>query len=433
MDQIGIWILFLIFIFLGFLFSYCEKALYLCNSSKLSQLLEENNKENIKLSNLSKERIKKKIALFNIDNIICCIVSSIILSVGLDKLIYQIDSNLFNNNGYINMVIYILSILVSLVLVLIIGCVLPKKLHTQNSEMFLMKRYTIVNAIAMIFAPISRLILFVSTKLAKLFGVKDIYLDEDVTAEEIMSMVDVAEQKGDIQQEESQMINNIFDFDDSCASDLMTHRTDVVAVEVNDKISDIVYYAINKGFSRIPVYENDIDNIKGIIYVKDLLCLVGCANISDFSLSDFIRDTIYVPEAKSCIDLFTLFKEQKAHIAVVVDEYGGTAGIITLEDLLEAIVGNIQDEYDNEAEQISQISENVIVFDGAVDLEDVEEKLSIKIEHEEETTTLGGFIVESIGRVPDDNDHVSVVVDNVKFTTVLIEDRRILKVKAEIL
>ena len=433
MDQVGIWVLTLIFVFLTFLFSYYEKALQLCSFTKLKQLVEDSDNPSININNLSKEKIKRKSIILNLNSIICSTISCVLLYKGINYLSRKYLMEVINRYAILNPIFIILSLLISIIIILIIGYTLPKKLHTENSEAFILNNYKTINISSFLFTPISVFILFISKKFAGLFGVKDSTLNREVTAEEIMSMVDVAEQKGDIQQEESQMINNIFDFDDSCASDLMTHRTDVVAVEINDKISDVVYYAINKGFSRIPVYENDIDNIKGVINVKALLCLVGCKNVEDFNLSDFIRETLYVPEAKSCIDLFKVFKEQKAHIAVVVDDYGGTSGIITLEDLLEAIVGNIQDEYDNEIEQISQISDNIIIFDGAVDLDDVEEKLSIKIEHDEETDTLGGYIVESIGRVPDDNDHVSIVVENIKFTTILIEDRRIVKVKAEIL
>lgn len=254
---------------------------------------------------------------------------------------------------------------------------------------------------------------------------------DEVLEEEIRSLIEEGEEQGYIEQQEREMIHNIFDFDDRTASDLMTHRTEVTAVEISDKISDVVYYAINEGFSRIPVYENDIDNIKGVIYVKDLLCLVGCKASDDFKISDFIRKTIYVPEAMRCADLFRQFKREKIHLAVVVDDWGGTAGIITMEDIIESIVGNIQDEYDDEQEEIICVDENTFLLDGGADLEEVEALLGVDFEMEESTDTVGGFVVETLGRIPDDGETPRVEAHGFAFTVLLMEERRVSKVKAE--
>lgn len=254
---------------------------------------------------------------------------------------------------------------------------------------------------------------------------------DEVLEEEIRSLVDEGEEQGYIEQQEREMIHNIFDFDGRTASDLMTHRTEVTAVELNDKISDVVYYAINEGFSRIPVYEGDIDNIKGVIYVKDLLCLVGCKASDDFKISDFIRNTIYVPEAVKCVDLFRTFKKEKIHLAVVVDDWGGTAGIITMEDIIESIVGNIQDEYDDEQEEIVCVDENTFLLDGGADLEEVEDALGIAFDADEYNDTIGGFVIETLGRIPDDGETPEVEAFGFRFTVLLVEERRVAKVKAE--
>lgn len=254
---------------------------------------------------------------------------------------------------------------------------------------------------------------------------------DEVLEEEIRSLVDEGEEQGYIEQQEREMIHNIFDFDDRTASDLMTHRTEVTAVELNDKISDVVYYAINEGFSRIPVYEGDIDNIKGVIYVKDLLCLVGCQASDEFKISDFIRQTIYVPEAMKCVDLFRRFKKEKIHLAVVVDDWGGTAGIITMEDIIESIVGNIQDEYDDEQEDLVCVDGTTYLLDGGANLEKLENELGISFETDEDTDTIGGFIVETMGRIPDDGETPQIEAHGFRFTVLLMEDRRVAKVKAE--
>lgn len=245
-------------------------------------------------------------------------------------------------------------------------------------------------------------------------------------------MVDVGNEKGVIEESQKDMINNIFEFDDRTAEEVMTHRTEVIAVSQDATISDIVYYAINEGFSRIPVYEDDIDNIVGVIYVKDLLCLVGCKSTEDFKISDFIRPVLYVPESNRCRELFKEFTDKKIHMAVVVDEYGGTSGIVTMEDLLESIVGNIQDEYDDEEIEIQKMNDTTYMIDGGADLEEVAETLGLDISENEDYDTLGGLITDILGRIPDDGEMPAVTYQNVDFTVLVVEDRRVVKVKAVI-
>jgi putative hemolysin len=190
--------------------------------------------------------------------------------------------------------------------------------------------------------------------------------------------------------------------------------------------------ATNEGFSRIPVFENDIDNIVGIIYVKDLLHLVGCKDIENYSLSDFIRSPHFVPETNRLRELLSEFTEKKLSIAVVVDEYGGTAGIVTMEDILESIVGNIRDEYDNDEENdISKISDGIFEIDGTTTLQEVEKLLNIEIGDEFDCDTLGGLITDILGRIPSADESPDVELCGIKFTVLSVEDRRIARVKAE--
>lgn len=160
------------------------------------------------------------------------------------------------------------------------------------------------------------------------------------------------------------MINNIFEFDDIDVSDVMTHRTDMACVSADDHISDVINLAIAEGYSRIPVYGDDLDNIIGIVYIKDLLKYIGADLPETNGLRPLMRQAYYVPESKRCGDLFSEMTEKHIQMAIVVDEYGGTAGLVTLEDLLESIVGNIQDEYDNEEADISRINETTFTIEG---------------------------------------------------------------------
>ena len=170
----------------------------------------------------------------------------------------------------------------------------------------------------------------------------------DVTEDEVLDLVDALakdEEEGGIEEDSAQMISNVFEFAGLTAGDVMTHRTSIVGVDINTiTLDDLIYLALDMGFSRIPVYEDSVDKIIGIIIVKDLLCLIGKPDLSDFNTRDFVRDVSFIPEACSCSDTFKTLTKMKSGMAVVVDEYGGTAGIVTLEDIIEAVMGNIQDE-----------------------------------------------------------------------------------------
>lgn len=439
MDDGGRWLVLLLFIVLGFFFSAAETALLSINEGKMKELIAQKGLQEKGIGKLFDQPVKKKIAWMDLSKLIC-LGTALVLSVLILHPAIQgsgwygrLTAAVANKAGIqaLNLLLWAVCFLLPLFVVLTFGNLLPKKLFAHEPERFLLRWYSVIKGISLVFRPLVFLMAHTANGLARLCGVENKSASDNVTEEEIRSLVDAGEETGAIHQEECEMINNIFDFDDCMASDLMTHRTDVVGVELNAKISDVVYYAINEGFSRIPVYENDIDNIKGVIYVKDLLCLVGCQSSEDFTIRDFIRETIYVPEAKKCIDLFQMFKTKKIHMAVVVDEYGGTAGIITMEDLLESIVGNIQDEYDDEQEEVSRIGDNVYLLSGSMELEQVEELFGVKLPQDEDTDRVGGLIVETLGRIPDEDENPSVEIAGIRFTVMVMEDRRVVKVKAE--
>ena len=230
------------------------------------------------------------------------------------------------------------------------------------------------------------------------------------------------------------MINNIFEFDDLDAGDIMTHRTDMTAAEISDPLSEIVSLSMDNGYSRIPVYDDDPDNIVGIAYVKDLLKYIGTDLPEDVTLRDIIREPVFVPESMPCGDLFKQMTDKHTQMAIVVDEFGGTAGIVTLEDVLESIVGNIQDEYDDEEEEIKKINETTFTIDGITDLDEVNELVGEELP-EGDYDTLGGFVISLLGYLPSETGDEPIVAEykNLKFTVLSIEERRIDKIKVEIL
>ncbi len=254
--------------------------------------------------------------------------------------------------------------------------------------------------------------------------------NDAVTEEEIRSMVDAGEEIGAIENDQREMINNIFEFDDSTASDLMVHRTDITAADKKDGIARLRDLAIEEGYSRIPVFDEDIDNIVGIAYIKDILKYVDKKAPKTLTVGDIMRKAMYVPEAIKCSVLFEKMRDSHMQMAIVVDEYGGTAGLVTMEDLLEAIVGSIQDEYDHEEDEITQIDENVFTVDGSTDIDEIEDLLQVKMP-DGEFDTIGGFMISLLGYIPEEGSVSEADYANLHLTAFDVEDRRIGKIKIE--
>lgn len=269
----------------------------------------------------------------------------------------------------------------------------------------------------------------VSSLFTRLFGASKTTEDEKQAEaeQEILQMVGEGEENGLIEGNMKDMIENVFDFDDTKVGEIMTHRRDVIAVSDEAGISEVAETAIRSGKSRIPVYHEDIDDICGMIHVKELLRFVGSKPADDKLPPELIKDAVFVPESKCCSEMFEYMTSHRTQIAVVVDEFGGTGGIITMEDLVEAIVGNIQDEFDNEDEDIRQLGENVFTVDGATPLEEIAELTGQELE-DGENDTIAGIMLDRMGHIPKTGEHPSIMIGDTRFTVQEVRDRRISKV-----
>lgn len=311
---------------------------------------------------------------------------------------------------------------------LVFGELVPKRLAMKSPEKVALRVIPVLHGVSVAFRPFVALLSFSTNFVARLFGVSSQSDSGRVTEEEIRMMVDVGEENGTIDESEKEMINNVFEFNDRTAGEVMTHRTEVTAVEDTASLSDIVDSAVHEGFSRIPVYHEDLDDIVGILFVKDLLRFVG-RPATAFSLQATMRAPLFVPETKRCQDLFVELTEQKKQMAVVIDEYGGTAGIVTMEDVVESIVGSIQDEYDHEEEEYAVIDDSTYSIDGTTAIDEVDRLLDIELP-EGDYDTLGGFLIDRLGRIPAESEHPIVETPEVTFTVENMEDRHIDKVRA---
>lgn len=245
-----------------------------------------------------------------------------------------------------------------------------------------------------------------------------------VTQEDLETLIDTSRETGLIDEEENEMIHNIFEMKDIVVREVMVPRTDIQALEVNSKIDDVVKLVVEVGHSRIPVYEESIDKVVGIVYAKDLLKYWASKNKTT-GIKNIMRGVIFVPETKSIDELFKELKHERIHIALVVDEYGGTSGLVTIEDLIEEIVGDIQDEYDIEEEEFVELAENEYIVDARIDIDELSEKLDVEIT-KEDYDTLGGFLVDLSNKIPSKKE--TFAYKNLLFTIVEADERKISKV-----
>lgn len=248
------------------------------------------------------------------------------------------------------------------------------------------------------------------------------------TEDEILSLMDAGAENGEIEASSVELINNVFEFGDLKISDVMTHRVNISAVEESASTDDIVYLALEEGFSRIPVYGESIDNIVGIILVKDLLCLVGKENPEKYTAKDFIREVIYIPESCPCDEAFKLLTESKSGMAVVIDEYGGTAGLVTVEDLIESVMGNIQDEYDDEEINIKALGKGKYQVEGDCDPEEVLELFGYELPEDHDYDTIAGFVTDLLGYIPENTDkNPHADYEDIRFVVTEVSDNCISK------
>ena len=285
----------------------------------------------------------------------------------------------------------------------------------------------IIKTISTITAPFVKLLTFATNSISKIFGVSE-NEEELVTEEEIKMMVNQGEEKGTIKEEERELINNVFGFNDITVSEIMKHRKDIFAVDINISTEELLQELSKEEYrySRIPVYDETIDEIRGILYVKDVLKNI---NKKSFKVKNVVKDAYFVSQNRLINEVFKELQKNKKQIAIIVDEYGGTAGLVTMEDILEELVGEIFDEYDEEETEFKKIDENTFLLNGSMTIYDVNKLLDCKIP-DGDYDTISGFLLEKIGRIPKDEEHPIIDTEEVTFKIEKYEDRRILEIKA---
>ena len=283
----------------------------------------------------------------------------------------------------------------------------------------------VIKAISVITAPFVKLLTWATNIVSKIFGVGE-QEEEIVTEEEIKMMVDQGEEKGSIEENEKELINNVFEFNDIVASEIMTHRTDMYAIEIEQDLYEILDEIDEYKYSRIPVYRDSIDNIEGILFLKDILKSVSMRK--KIKIADIIREAYFVPETKPIDEIFKELQANKMQMAIVVDEYGGTAGVLTMEDILEELVGNIFDEYDDIEFEYKKLDENTYLIDGSISLYELKKILNVELP-EGDYETLSGYLIEKLGRLPEEGEYPVIEDEKLTYKIQEYEDKRIRWVK----
>ena len=323
-----------------------------------------------------------------------------------------------------NISIVIITIILSF-FTLVFGELVPKRLAMKYYEKISFATIGVIKGISVVTAPFVKLLTWSTNLVSKIFGVGE-QEEEIVTEEEIKMMVNQGEEKGSIEENEKELINNVFEFNDIIASEIMTYRTDIYAIEMNEDIYGILDEIDEYKYSRMPVYEETIDDIKGILFLKDILKLVSTRK--EFKIADIMREAYFVPESKPIDEIFEELQANKMQMAIVVDEYGGTAGLLTMEDILEELVGNIFDEYDDVEVEYKRLDDNTYLIDGSVSLYEMKKILDIELP-EGDYETLSGYLIEKLGRLPEEDEHPVIEDEHLTYKIEEYEDRRIKWVK----
>ena len=422
----------LVVLFVLYCFSKMVEAAFLeVNANKLRLDAEEGDEKAIRLCAYL-EKQEKLLCTIRLVSIVCCFLLILIVLEYLYAPLCGWVGQFWDHALGGRLLSMVVLVLVSSFFLLLFGNCLPEKWGQNNSEQVLLHSQSLMRALMVLCTPFVALALGISAMVGRAWGIREEENEESVTEEEIRIMVDSSKGEGAIEETEKEMINNIFEFNNTMVGEIATHRTDIVAVPITASLEDVIAVVKEEKYSRIPVYDENIDDIVGFFWVKDLLKLyIGEKDGKKVNFSDIILEPYYVPFSKKTDRLFQDMKRNKVQMAIVIDEYGGTAGIVTMEDLLEEIVGNIFDESDEEEEEIRMIDEDHFLVLGTTAVEDVEEVLDVMLEDGEEYDTIGGYLISRLGRVPDDGERPVLTTGQLEWKVETIVDKRIELVKVQ--
>ncbi len=409
MSDLPLFILLVLLVLMSAFFSSSETALINMSKIRLKHLVKEKVKNADKLEKLYEDS-NKLIGAILIGNNIVNVATSSIATI--------ITTSRFSNAGLG------ISVGLTTLVILIFGEITPKNLALKNSESISLFVAPIILFLVRIFTPILFILNNISNLLSALLGQRNGDKKPTITQDELKTIVDVSNQEGVLETDETEMIQNIFEFKDLTVDDIMIQRMDIVAISADMSYDEIIDVFKNRQLSRLPIYEDTIDDIIGVLYAKDLFFTEQSKE--DFDIKAVMREPVFVNEFVKISDFFKKMQQVKTHIAIVLDEYGGVAGIVTMEDLVESIVGDIYDEYDQQDEEVRKLKENIYVINGNSKLTEIQELLQVELVSKD-YESLGGYLMDKMGKIPTQGDIYED--ENFKFVISSMDKNRINKVK----
>jgi len=405
-------------------FSSAEMSIVSVNKNKMKVLANEGNKKAKMLCKLMEEPTKF-LSTVQVGITLAGFFASASAATGISK---QLGSFFISINvPYGHQVAFIgVTILLSY-FTLVFGELVPKRIALKKSEKIAMASLRPIMFISKIAAPFIKILSLSTSLLVKLMGLDNGNLEEIVTKEELKLFIETGEEQGAINESEKEMIEGIFEFDNKKVEKVMTPRTEVYCINIKEPLKDYLDELLEMRYSRIPVYEDDIDNVIGILYMKDFIIEAKNKGFDNVNIKDILKEPYFVHEGKNVQDLFKSLQISQRHIAVIIDEYGGFSGIITIEDLIEEIMGEINDEDDSSEERIKKVEENTFLVDGLTTLEELNDELNIDIPLDD-IDTISGFIINLIGNIPSENDDRAIEYNDITFKIDKLGAKRIEKI-----
>ena len=421
-------IVLVILIALNAYFAASEIAFISLNDAKIEKKAKEGNKKAKQIEKMLKTP-SKFLATIQIGITLAGFLSSAFASETFADMMAPALYNVFpiiSQGAWKSISIIVITIILSF-FTLVFGELVPKRLAMKHYEKISFATIGVIRAISIITAPFVKLLTVVTNGISKIFGVGE-NEEETVTEEEIKMLVDQGEEKGTIKEEERELINNVFELNDITVSEIMRHRKDIFAVDINISLNELLEELSDEEYrySRIPVYDETIDEIKGILYVKDVLKNI---NKKNFKVKNVVKEAYFVSQNRLINEVFRELQKNKKQIAIILDEYGGTAGLVTMEDILEELVGDIYDEYDKEELEYEKIDDNTYILSGSMTIYDVNKLLNANIP-EGDYDTISGFLQDKLKRIPEDEETPVIETKEVTYKIEEYEDKRILKIKA---
>ena len=406
-------------------FSSAEMAIVSLNKNKLKILIEDGNKKAILLDNLLKEP-SKFLSTIQVGITLASFFASASAATGLSQFLSEALKPL--KIPYSSQISMILITFTLSYVTLVFGELIPKRIALRNSENIALSSVGVIVFISTIFSPFVKFLTFSTNLVLTILRMREDNIEEKVSKEELRSLVEVGKEHGVINETEQEMIENIIEFDEKIAREIMIPRTKVFLIDKNISIHELFENKEIEKYSRIPVYENEADNIIGILMVKDLMIEAYKKGFDNIKISDLVQEAYFVPETKNVNELFNEMQLEKKHITILIDEYGGFSGIVTLEDLIEEVMGNIDDEFDDEDLSIHQISKNKYLVNGDVSLYDLNDNFHFELESKY-YDTLSGILIENLGYIPEDNENIEpITINGVIFKPQRVRNKKIEKV-----